>query len=104
LYELAVKSRDAGHRVSARNAFLRASNYYRTAYIFMFAVPESARRRCVREANRRVPESRRIIRTADRGSEDSLKEHNAAQLLHQTRCERRAAQDIVVYGRIRRDV
>ena len=43
LYELAVKSRDAGHRVSARNAFLRASNYYRTAYIFMFAVPVDPR-------------------------------------------------------------
>jgi pimeloyl-ACP methyl ester carboxylesterase len=39
LYELAVKSRDAGHRISARNAFLRASNYYRTAYIFIFALP-----------------------------------------------------------------
>ena len=39
LYDLAVKSRAAGHRVSACNAFLRASNYYRTAYIFMFALP-----------------------------------------------------------------
>jgi pimeloyl-ACP methyl ester carboxylesterase len=39
LYDLAVKSQLAGHRVSARNAFLRASNYYRTAYIFMFALP-----------------------------------------------------------------
>jgi len=43
LYELADKSRDAGHRVSARNAFLRASNYYRTAYIFMFALPVDPR-------------------------------------------------------------
>jgi pimeloyl-ACP methyl ester carboxylesterase len=39
LYDLAVKSHAAGHWVSARNAFLRASNYYRTAYIFMFALP-----------------------------------------------------------------
>ena len=39
LYDLAVESHAAGHRVSARNAFLRASNYYRTAYIFMFALP-----------------------------------------------------------------
>ena len=39
LYDLAVKSHAAGHRVSACNAFLRASNYYRTAYIFMFALP-----------------------------------------------------------------
>jgi pimeloyl-ACP methyl ester carboxylesterase len=39
LYDLAVKSDAAGHRVSARNAFLRASNYYRAAYIFMFALP-----------------------------------------------------------------
>src|SRR5215471_7495439 len=43
LYQLAVKARDAGHRVSARNAFLRASNYYRTAYIFMFALPVDPR-------------------------------------------------------------
>lgn len=43
LYELAVKSREAGHRVSARNAFLRASNYYRAAYIFMFALPVDPR-------------------------------------------------------------
>jgi pimeloyl-ACP methyl ester carboxylesterase len=43
LYKLAVNSRDAGHRVSARNAFLRASNYYRTAYIFMFALPVDPR-------------------------------------------------------------
>jgi hypothetical protein len=39
LYDLAVKSQAAGQRVSARNAFLRASNYYRAAYIFMFALP-----------------------------------------------------------------
>ena len=43
LYDLAVRSRAAGHRVSARNAFLRASNYYRTAYIFMFALPVDPR-------------------------------------------------------------
>ena len=43
LYDLAVKSQAAGNRVSARNAFLRASNYYRTAYIFMFALPVDPR-------------------------------------------------------------
>lgn len=43
LYELAVECRAAGHRVSTRNAFLRASNYYRTAYIFMFALPVDPR-------------------------------------------------------------
>src|SRR5215467_3942797 len=43
LYQLAAKSRDAGHQVSARNAFLRASNYYRTAYIFMFELPVDPR-------------------------------------------------------------
>jgi len=31
------------HRVSARNAFLRAWNYYRAAYIFMFALPVDPR-------------------------------------------------------------
>jgi hypothetical protein len=34
LYDLAVTLQAAGDRVSACNAFLRASNYYRTAYIF----------------------------------------------------------------------
>ncbi len=43
LYEMATESRAGGHRVSARNAFLRASNYYRTAYIFMFALPVDPR-------------------------------------------------------------
>src|ERR1051325_8831622 len=43
LYQLAVKARDAGHRVSARNALLRASNYYRSAYVFMFALPVDPR-------------------------------------------------------------
>jgi dipeptidyl aminopeptidase/acylaminoacyl peptidase len=39
LYDLAVKSHAAGHQISARNTFFRASNYYRSAYIFMFALP-----------------------------------------------------------------
>ena len=52
LYDLAVKSCAAGHRVSACNAFLRASNYYRTAYIFMFALPIDLR---VVEASRNKP-------------------------------------------------
>jgi pimeloyl-ACP methyl ester carboxylesterase len=39
LYSVAVTSRAAGHQVSARNAFLRASNYFRASYIFMFALP-----------------------------------------------------------------
>ena len=39
LYDLGAKSNAAGHQVSARKAFLRASNYYPTAYIFMFAPP-----------------------------------------------------------------
>jgi hypothetical protein len=43
LYDLAVTLHAAGHRVSACNAFLRASNYYRTAYIFMFALPVDPR-------------------------------------------------------------
>ena len=43
LYKLGVEACAVGHRVSARNAFLRASNYYRTAYIFMFGVPVDPR-------------------------------------------------------------
>ncbi|WP_338460772.1 hypothetical protein [Synechococcus elongatus] len=29
----------AGHDVSAREAYLRASNYYRTAYLFLYGAP-----------------------------------------------------------------
>ncbi|MGB9476063.1 MAG: alpha/beta fold hydrolase [Candidatus Udaeobacter sp.] len=43
LYRLALNSCAAGHRVSAQNAFLRASNYYRASYIFMFALPVDPR-------------------------------------------------------------
>ena len=43
LYSVGVTSRSASHQVSARNAFLRASNYYRASYIFMFALPVDPR-------------------------------------------------------------
>ncbi|HEU0275027.1 MAG TPA: alpha/beta fold hydrolase [Candidatus Udaeobacter sp.] len=43
LYSVAVTSRSAGHQVSARNAFLRTSNYHRASYIFMFALPVDPR-------------------------------------------------------------
>jgi dienelactone hydrolase len=43
LYAAAEASRAAGHRVSAREAYLRASNYYRTAYIFMYRAPVDPR-------------------------------------------------------------
>lgn len=39
LYDAAEASCRAGQRASARAAFLRASNYYRNAYIFFFAPP-----------------------------------------------------------------
>jgi pimeloyl-ACP methyl ester carboxylesterase len=32
-----------GHRVSAREAYLRASNYYRTAYLFLYGAPVDPR-------------------------------------------------------------
>ncbi len=35
----ADRSLQQGHRVSALEAFLRASNYYRTAYVFLFGEP-----------------------------------------------------------------
>jgi pimeloyl-ACP methyl ester carboxylesterase len=43
LYSVAATCHAAGQQVSARNAFLRASNYYRSSYIFMFAVPVDPR-------------------------------------------------------------
>src|SRR3984957_13022403 len=39
VHELARASLAAGHRVSARQAFLRASNYYRTAEFFRRKTP-----------------------------------------------------------------
>jgi pimeloyl-ACP methyl ester carboxylesterase len=39
----AEDSKAAGHRVSARGAYLRASNYYRAAYIFLFGAPVDRR-------------------------------------------------------------
>jgi len=35
----AGRSLEQGHPVSAREGFLRASNYYRTAYVFLFGAP-----------------------------------------------------------------
>jgi hypothetical protein len=43
LYDLAGKSQAAGNRISARNTFFRASNYFRNAYIFMFSLPVDPR-------------------------------------------------------------
>ena len=43
VYASAVASRDAGHNVSARNAFLRASNYYRTASVHLYLIPVDPR-------------------------------------------------------------
>lgn len=54
LYDIATKSHAAGRQVSARNTFLRASNYYRSAYIFMFALPVDPR---VIEAYKKQTES-----------------------------------------------
>jgi pimeloyl-ACP methyl ester carboxylesterase len=39
IVQAAEASAAAGHTISAREGYLRAANYYRTSYIFMFAVP-----------------------------------------------------------------
>jgi len=43
LHDTGEKARAAGHRVSAREALLRASNYYRTAADFLLDEPASHR-------------------------------------------------------------
>ncbi len=43
LFAGAGKSRAAGHRASARGAYLRAANYFRAAYTFLIGVPADAR-------------------------------------------------------------
>ncbi len=40
---IAQESEDGGHAVSAREAYLRASNYYRTAYPFLYGAPTHER-------------------------------------------------------------
>ena len=43
LFELAEKSAAAGHRVSARDAYLRACIYYHASYVFLFGAPVDQR-------------------------------------------------------------
>jgi pimeloyl-ACP methyl ester carboxylesterase len=43
LFEAAERSERAGHSVSARGAYLRASNYWRAAWTFLFQAPIEAR-------------------------------------------------------------
>src|SRR4051794_31180786 len=43
VYAAAEASCAAGHEVSAREAYLRASNYYRTSFIFFMAAPVDPR-------------------------------------------------------------
>ena len=43
VFDLAEKSAAAGHQVSAREAYLRACNYYRASYPFLFGTPVDPR-------------------------------------------------------------
>src|SRR5271167_4792344 len=43
LFEAAERSEHAGHAASARGAYLRASNYWRAAWTFLFQAPIEAR-------------------------------------------------------------
>ena len=43
VYRVGEMCRAAGHRVSAREAYLRASNYFRTAHFYMHANPKDPR-------------------------------------------------------------
>jgi pimeloyl-ACP methyl ester carboxylesterase len=43
VFEIAQACAASGHAVSAREAYLRASNYYRTSYLPLFAAPVDAR-------------------------------------------------------------
>ncbi|WP_019911360.1 alpha/beta hydrolase family protein [Paenibacillus sp. HW567] len=43
IHSIATESMERGHRVSAREAFLRASNYYRTAEFFLHGNPQDPR-------------------------------------------------------------
>jgi dienelactone hydrolase len=43
VFEIAQRCAASGHAVSAREAYLRASNYYRTSYLPLFGAPVDAR-------------------------------------------------------------
>ncbi len=43
VFDLAEKSAAAGHQASAREAYLRACNYYRASYPFLFGTPADPR-------------------------------------------------------------
>jgi hypothetical protein len=43
VYKIAESSEAKGHKVSAREAYLRASNYYRTSYPFFYGAPVDSR-------------------------------------------------------------
>ena len=43
IFRIAEDCRTRGHLVSAREAYLRASNYYRTSYLFLFGAPTDPR-------------------------------------------------------------
>src|SRR5262245_25631061 len=43
VFEIAQACAASGHAVSAREAYLRASNYYRTSYLPLFGAPVDAR-------------------------------------------------------------
>ncbi|SIR93418.1 Lysophospholipase, alpha-beta hydrolase superfamily [Haladaptatus litoreus] len=43
IFAIGEESRRGGHAVSAREAYLRASNYYRTAYPFLYGAPTDQR-------------------------------------------------------------
>jgi hypothetical protein len=105
LYELAIESRAGGHRVSARNAFLRASNYYRTAYIFMFALPVDPR--VIEAYDKQTDAFQKAAALFEPPIEIVKIPYENTTLpgyFIKTRCEYCAAQDVVVYGWIRRNM
>ena len=70
-----------GHKISARDSYLRASNYYRCSEFFLHANPKDPR---VARAYRRSVETysrlRQAVRPADRAGGNPLRAHDPARL------------------------
>lgn len=67
VFAIAEASAAAGRRVSAREAYLRAANYFRTAYVFLIQAPVDPR--LVRTHTRQVESFRKAITLFDAPAE-----------------------------------
>ena len=80
----------AGHRTSARDGLMRASNYYRAAEFFLHGNPADPRiSHAYHRATQCFRDRRGAVHSGDRGGADPLRGHRPARLLLPCRRQRR---------------